>query len=543
MEALSFVDRTQSAGVDFDTVCGSFEKDWIAEVNGAGCALFDADGDGDLDIFFVNGARFPDDPKASAEKPSDALYRNDGGWSFVDVTDDAGLRESSWGCGVAVADIENDGDLDLFVTNLGADQLWTNDGRGHFTEIGAAAGVDDAGWGSSAAFLDYDRDGLVDLFVVRYLVFDRETTVRRGPGSCNYKGQQILCGPVGFPKVAAILYRNLGDGRFEDVSERTGIAEHACYGLGVAVGDYDRDGWLDVYVASDTTENLLFHNLAGERFKEVGLVSGVALNNEAVAQAGMGVEFVFASSPDREDLFVTNYEDDSNTYYRNDGSGFFTQISSAAGLTTPSWRFLGWSCLFADFDFDRDLDLYIAQGHVVPQAEQIASSPGYDQPNRLLLNDSQAKGRLHWSDASDGSGPGLAVSKSSRGAAYGDLDGDGDLDLVVNEIDARATLLESTGGPRGHWLGVRAVGTRSNRAAIGARVEMEAGGRRDARRVQSSRGYASQSELTLRFGLGGLLAVDRLLVEWPTGKSELFEVPGVDRVLVVTEGKGREVSE
>ncbi|MCZ6791982.1 MAG: CRTAC1 family protein [Planctomycetota bacterium] len=533
--ALRFVERTAGSGVEFVSISGGAEKDYILEVNGGGCALFDYDGDGDLDIFFVNGARFEDDPRAaSAPPPSDVLYRNDGDWRFTDVTREAGLEESAWGCGCAVADVDNDGDLDLFVTNYGPDELWLNDGDGTFTRAGEKGGLADEAWGASAAFLDYDRDGLVDLFVVNYLVFDRDRVKPRGPESCRYKGQPILCGPVGLPQGHCVLYRNLGDGRFADVSDAAGITARSGYGLGVAVGDYDRDGWPDVYVAADTSENLLYRNLGDGRFEELGLAAGVARNDVAIAQAGMGVEFAFVRNPDLEDLFVVNYEDDTNTYYANDGDGYFTEVTSAVGLASPCFQYLGWSCFFVDFDFDADLDLFIAQGHVVPQVDAVETSPGYRQKNKLFLNDGGGKFR----DGSEAAGPGLQVEKSSRGAAYGDLDGDGDVDLVVNEIDERATLIECRGKPLGHWLGLRLEGSTSNRAAIGAVARVHSGGRIQARRVKSGTGYASHSELTLRFGLGTATRVEEVRVLWPAGGVESFRVDGVDRVVTLREGTG-----
>ncbi len=533
---LRFIDRTADCGVTFEHVCGGKDKDYILEVNGGGVALFDYDSDGDLDVFFVNGSRFDQAPGKDA--PSDALYRNDGNWKLTDVTDAAGLRESAWGCGCAVGDVENDGDLDLYVANLGPDELWINNGNGTFTAAGASSGANDPGWGSSAAFLDYDRDGLVDLFVVNYLVFDRTKVAPRGPGSCVYKGQQILCGPVGLPPAQCTLYRNLGQAKFEDVSQKAGIiVPRPGYGLGVTVFDYDVDGWPDIYVAADTTENLLYRNRADGTFEEVGMSAGVARNDAAVAQAGMGTDAAFIRNPQVEDLFVVNYEDDNNTYYRNDGNGFFTEITTAVGLAAPCFKNLGWGTFFADLDLDRDLDLFIAQGHVVPQADQIPSSPGYRQLNKVFLNDGTGK----FADASDRSGPGLLVKKSSRGAACGDLDGDGDLDIVVNDIDERATVLEAAGKPLGHWLSVRAAGTKSNRAGIGAVVRLRAGGREDARRIKSGYSYASHCELVARFGLGAVTSVDGLRVEWPSGSVETFEVSGVDRTITVTEGSGTRV--
>jgi hypothetical protein len=532
---LTFVDRTADSGIAFEGVCGGKDKDYILEVNGGGVALFDADGDQDLDVFLVNGSRFDQDPGTA---PGDALYRNDGGWKFTDVTAAAGLRESAWGCGAAVADVENDGDLDLYVANFGPDELWLNDGQGKFTAAGVSSGANDPRWGASATFLDYDRDGLIDLFVVNYLEFDRQKVVPRGKDSCQYKGQQILCGPVGLPPEHCTLYRNLGGARFEDASMKAGIRAAAPgYGLGVVVCDYDADRWPDIYVAADTTENLLYHNRGDGTFEELGMRAGVARNDQAVAQAGMGTDSAFVRNARIEDLFVVNYEDDTNTYYRNDGNGFFTEITHAVGLGTPSFKYLKWGVFFADLDLDADLDVFVAQGHVVPQADNIPSSPGYRQKDKVFLNDGGGK----FSDASEACGPGLQVKKSSRGAAAGDLDDDGDLDIVVNEIDDRATVLECTGKPLGRWLAVRLIGTRSNRAGIDAVVRLRAGGREQARRIKGASSYASHCELAARFGLGSTTTVEELRVDWPSGLTETFPVPGIDRVLVVTEGTGKAV--
>ena len=450
----SFADVTKKAGVDFVTVCGNRDKDYVISVNGAGVALLDYDLDGDLDIFLVNGSRLPPPhgEGPGSPPPSDALFRNLGGLRFEDVTKQAGLTESDWGCGVAVGDYDNDGDPDIFVANYGRDRLWRNDGDGTFSDVSDSAGTVDPHWGSSCAFLDYDRDGFLDLFVVNYLVFKPEDAKRRGTDpNCQYKGQPILCGPVGLPPAPCTLYHNRGDGTFEDVRETSGIRAvdlaEATYGLGVAVLDFDLDDRPDIYVANDTRPNLLFHNRGDGTFAEIGMRSGVALNDEALAQAGMGVDAVFLGDRDREDLFVVNYEDDNNTYYRNDGGAFFTETTTPMGLAGPSFKYLGWASFFFDADLDGDLDLYIAEGHVVPQSNQIPSSPGYVQRNKLLLNDGSGK----FEDASDRAGPGLAVEKSSRGAAFGDLDGDGDPDIVVNEIDAAATVLENVGKPRHHW--------------------------------------------------------------------------------------------
>ncbi|MBI4584058.1 MAG: CRTAC1 family protein [Planctomycetes bacterium] len=522
----------------FHTVCGGKEKDYVLEVNGCGVVLLDYDNDGKLDIFLVNGSKLPPPygEGPGSPPPSDALFRNLGGMSFENVTQTAGLTESAWGCGAAAGDYDNDGDPDIFVTNYGPDCLWQNHGNGTFTDVTAQAGVGDPGWGSSCAFLDYDRDGFLDLFIVNYVEFNPANVKRRGTDpTCQYKGQPILCGPVGLPTAPCTLYRNRGNGTFEEVSARSGIrAVKPSYGLGVTVIDFDDDGWLDIYVANDTLPNLLFRNKGDGTFEEVGMSSGVALNDHALAQAGMGTDAVFLREGAREDLFVVNYEDDNNTFYRNDGNGFFTEITSAIGLAEPCFKHLGWGTFFFDPDLDGKLDLFIAQGHVVPQADQIPSSPGWKQFNKLFLND----GAGRFIDISSRAGPGLEVKKSSRGAACGDLDGDGDLDIVVNEIDDEATVLENAGSPKNHWVAVRPLGTASNRDGIGAVVIVRAGGKEQKRRVRSGSSYASQSELTARFGLGEARKVDELRVRWPTGKEERYPPPPIDQKVEVVEGKG-----
>ncbi len=535
---VSFLDATEKSGVKFFTVCGGKDKDYVVEVNGAGVALLDYDLDADLDIYLVNGSKLsppygegPGDPP-----PSDALFRNMGDLKFEDVTEAAGLTESGFGCGVAVADYDNDGDPDIFVTQYGPDRLWQNNGDGTFSDVTAQAGVGDPEWGASAAFLDYDRDGWSDLCVVNYLVFNPATVKKRGEDTtCQYKGQLILCGPIGLPTAPCTLYRNRGDGTFEDASDRSGLRSvEPSYGLGIGVLDFDADDWPDIYVANDTRPNFLFRNRGDGTFEEIGMHSGVALNDQAASQAGMGVATVYLRPDAPEDLFVTNYEDDTNTYYRNEGNGFFSEMTSELGLAEPCFKHLGWATFFFDPDLDGDLDLFIAQGHVVAQADAIPSSPGYRQPNKLFLNDGSGRFR----DVSSKAGPGLRVEKSSRGAAFGDLDGDGDADIVVNEIDNFATVLENEGKPTNHWLAVRAVGTKSNRDGIGAVVRVKSGGRVQRWRVGSGSTYASQSELTARFGLGSSGRVEELHVRWPTGVEERFAVPGVDRVVKVVEGEG-----
>ncbi len=543
---LNFVDASERAGIRFVHTCGGVkEKDYIIEANGGGCALFDADNDGDLDIFFVNGQRIesllsPEDPRRQAVANelslSDALYRNDGGFRFTDVTKEAGLVESAWGCGVAAADYDNDGDLDLYVNNYGQDCLWRNEGGGRFKDATEEAGLGDPGWGSSVGWLDYDRDGHLDLLVANYIDFDIRKIPRRGTDpSCNYKGMPIMCGPVGLPPGRCSLYRNRGDGTFEDASERAGIRSvPPSYSLGVLAIDYNRDDWLDILVTNDTRANYLFENRKDGTFADVALRAGVALNDSGVAQAGMGVDASFRGGKGYEDVFIVNFENDNNNYRRNEGNGFFTEITGPLNLAEPCFAYLGWSCFFFDPDLDGDEDLFVGQGHVVLESDRLPTSPGWRQPSKLFIDDRSGR----FLDASNSSGPALQIKKSNRGGAYGDLDGDGDQDVVLVAMGEPATVIENSGPPRGHWLAVRTVGKKSNRDGVGAVVSLKAAGQTQMRRIRAGSSYASSSEIAARFGLGPSTTVDELRVRWPTGEEETYSVPGVDRLIRVEEGKG-----
>ncbi len=536
---IRFEDASMKSGLDFEYATGDPEKDYILSINGGGIALLDYDGDGRLDAFLANGGdpdRAPGDPQ-----PSDGLYRNLGGLRFETVTRRAGLIDRASGCGVATADYDNDGDPDLFVANYGPDRLWRNNGDGTFVDATAEAGTGDPGWGASCAFFDFDRDGHLDLFVANYLAFDRESVPVRGRDPrCHYRGVPIACGPAGLPPEASTLYRNRGDGTFEDVSERAGLRaldlEHFAYSLGVAILDANGDDWLDIYVANDTRPNVLWLNEAGRTFRDVGSLAGVAYSDEGVAQAGMGVDAVYLGDSAREDLFVVNFSRDTATYYRSDGDGFFTETTTERGLARATYPTLGWGTFFFDADLDGDQDLFVANGHVAPQVDAVADGVSYRQANQVFAN---KDGRFR--DVSAGST--LGVAKSSRGAAFGDLDGDGDADIIVSELDERATVLENTSDHSHHWLAVRLRGTVSNRDGIGAIVTLRAGGRTQRRRLRSGSSYASQSELVARFGLGRETKVDELRVDWPSGRRESFAVSRVDRSVELTEGTGRQLGD
>jgi hypothetical protein len=525
-----------AGGLQFVHACGSAEKDWIAEVNGSGLALFDADGDGDLDIYLVNGSRFDLGP--GEEPPRNKLLRNDGGWKFTDITREAGVGDAGWGSGAAAADVDNDGDLDLYVTNHGPNVLYLNRGDGTF-EPAPLSAAQDPGWGAGASFADFDGDGLVDLYVANYIVFDRRTAKRRGEPACLYKGLPIFCGPGGLEPAHDTLLINGGGGRFRETSEEWGVrGVPPAFGLGTLALDVNRDGFIDVVVANDTRRNYCFLNDGGRRFEEAGLFLGLAYNDYGVAQAGMGLASGDIRGAGRDDIFVTNFEDDTNTLHLAEPGGVYVEGTFPAGLGGPSYRPLGWGAFFFDADLDGDLDLFVANGHVAPQVDALRASPGYRQPNQLFLND----GTGRFSDVSAGSGPGLKVVKSSRGAAFGDLDGDGDPDIAVSNIDDVPTLLENAGAPARAWVAFLLEGTRSNRSAIGARVILWANGQRQERTIQSGTSYASQCELAARFGLGAAEEIAAVVVEWPSGRRESFAPPEARRVVRLVEGEGRRLA-
>ncbi len=520
------------SGIDFVHRMGSREKDWIVEVNGSGVALFDYDGDGDLDIYFVNGSEW----ETSKSSPRNRLYRNDGAWRFVDVTDASGLGDTGWGSGVACADVDNDGDLDVYVANQGVNRLFLNRGGGRF-EGAKSFGAEDPRWSAAASFADFDRDGLVDLFVANYVEFDRGKTKKRGDVSCSYKGQRIFCGPGGLVPARDGVYRNLGGGKFRDVSAAWGISKvPASFGLGTLVCDVDRDGFPDVLVANDTRANHLFLNRKGRGFDEAGVFLGLAYNDYGVAQAGMGIAAGDTRGTGMEDLFLTHFEDDSNTLYHATEDGIFAEATFPSGLGAASYRFLGWGTFFFDADGDRDLDLFVANGHVAPQVDRVRGSFGYAQRNQLFLND----GRGRFTESRTALAESERTPKSSRGAACGDLDGDGDLDVVVNNIDAAPSVLRNDCS--GRWLRVRLRGTRSNRAAIGARVVLHDGGKSQVRVLRSGSSWASQGTLTAHFALSIEDRASRLLdVDWPSGLRERFTIRESSEVLLI-EGSGEPIS-
>ena len=526
---LWFTDVAAAAGLTARNVSGRPDKRYLIEAKGGGAAFLDADGDGDLDIYLLNGSTFGrPDPEAR-----NRLYRNDGPRPFADVTASSGLGDTSWSMGAAAADFDNDGDADVYVTNYGANRLFENDGSGRFSDVTAAAGVGDTLWGTGAAWGDYDRDGDLDLYAANFVRFRRDLRPR-AMEYCQWKGVEVFYGPEAYPGAPDLLYRNEGGGAFRDVTREAGVNLATPYkGFQPVFADLDDDGWPDIYVADDTTPNLFFRNLGDGTFRNVSLRSGASHNVNGDVQAGMGVDLGDYDGDGDLDLFVTHFSDDYNTLYRNEGGGYFADVSFRAGVGAASMPWVGWGTAFADFDNDADLDLFVANGHVYPVVDDHDLGTSYAQPNLVFAN----RGRGLFEDASARAGPGLRVRKVSRGTAFGDYDDDGDVDILVLNADDAPTLLRNDGAG-GHWLGVRLRGRRSNRDGIGARIRVTAGGRTQVREVRAGASFLSSNDLRAHFGLGAATAVDRLAVSWPSGSVQILEELPVDRYLLIDEESG-----
>ena len=526
-----FIDVTAGSGIDFTHVSGDEHQRFIIETMGGGAAFLDYDADGYLDLYLVNGVRGGEAPPESRSR----LYRNEpggpGGRRFADVTAESGTGGRGWGMGCAVADYDNDGDVDLYVTYWGANRLYRNRGGGGFEEQAAAAGVADESWGTSAAFGDLDADGFLDLYVANYLEFDLEDPPNEGRPCTGYKGLEGFCGPMGIPGQPDLLYRNLGDGGFEDITAATGIGRHRLPALGVAFADYDDDGDQDVYVANDSEPNLLWRNDGGWVLRETAALAGAAYSEEGRSQAGMGVDFGDWDNDGDLDLFVTNFSDDVNTLYRNLGDGTFDDATAAAGLTGSVRPLLGWSTALFDADNDGWQDLFVANGHLYPQLEIHPTGLRYPQRNLFYWNQGG-----YFREAGTESGAAMAETRVSRGAAFGDYDNDGDVDLLVVNLNERPTLLRNEGGNANAWLGLELEGGASNRDGIGARVRVTAGGRTQVQEVRRGYGYQSQSDPRLLFGLGSAQQVERVHVTWPSGSTRTLETVGVRQYLQLREG-------
>ena len=538
-------DKTPLA--NFRNRSGESAKDYIFESPSGGAAIFDYDSDGRPDIYLLNGSTIAA-TRGKEKPPRAALYRNLGNWKFEEVTDKAGVANERWGFGVAVGDYNNDGRPDMFIGNFGVSRLYRNNGDGTFTDVAEKLGVARKGWSTGASWGDYDGDGRLDLFVPGYVQIDLENLPPSPSGAgkaggvgqnyCQFRGVPVMCGPRGLPGEGDTLYRQKPDGTFEDVSVKAGVNDpEKYYGFCAAFVHVDDDKLLDLIVVNDSTPNQLYVNKGNGTFEEIGYPSGVALNENGREQAGMGLAVGDYDNDGRVDFHITNFSDDSNVLYHNDGENNFTDVTFQVGLGEVSIPFLGWGTSFLDFDNDGWQDLFVVNGHVYPVVDSHQWGTSYAQQALLFRN---IKGKFERAGAPPGNA--LANAWPGRGLAVGDLDADGRLDLVINNLDAKPALLRNVAAGSGHWLGLRLIGDvtkKSPRDAIGAVAYLTTGNVRQRREVFSGAVYCSQNDMTLHFGLGGATKVDKLEIKWPNGSMETFNITAIDKIVTITQGQGK----
>jgi enediyne biosynthesis protein E4 len=538
---IRFLNVARESGLNAKTIFGDERKNkYLLETTGCGVAFYDYDQDGWLDIFLVNGTRLEGFPRGS--EPTSHLFRNNRDGTFTDVTVKAGVAHTGWGQACCVGDYDNDGWDDLFITYFGQNVLYHNNGDGTFTDVSQKAGVAGNGkrWNTGCAFVDYDRDGHLDLFVANYIDMDLATAPLPESGPCLYKSVMVACGPPGLQGGKNILYHNHGDGTFTDVSEAAGIlSANGTYGLGVLTADFDNDGWPDIYVADDSTASALYQNKHNGKFVDIAIESGCALSPDGKPQAGMGVSAADYDMDGNLDIVKTNFAGDTPSLYRNQGGANFEDATFTAGLGAHT-QFLGWGCGFFDMDNDGWPDILICNGHVYPEVEQLKTEAGYAQ--RKLLYQNLHNG--HFEDISFQAGSGISDPTASRGAAFGDFDNDGDIDVVVNTVNDYPQLLRCDSQLSHHWIKIRTLGTKSNRSGIGARLTCvtqppgEAKPHRQIDEVRSGGGYFSQNDLRVHFGLGNAEKVDLLEIRWPSGQVDQLKEIKANQLIYVTEGAG-----
>jgi hypothetical protein len=530
-----FQDVARSSGLTVPHISG--EKRYILESMSGGVGLFDCDNDGKLDVVVVNGSTV--DRFRQGGDLLVTLYHQDSDFHFTDITQQAGLTRKGWGMGVAVADFDNDGRLDLFVTGYGGTALYRNLGNCKFEDVTERAGLKVDGLTTGAAWADYDRDGFVDLFVARYVHVDINKLPEPGSDqhNCRYKGLLVQCGPWGMEGETDFLFHNRGDGTFEDVSKKAGVSDPAKhYGLGAVWGDYDNDGWPDLYVANDAGPNYLYHNRHDGTFEEVGLLSGTALSGEGQEQGSMGVDFGDFDHDGLLDIMVTNFAEQADDLYHNEGpTRGFLDLAWSSKMGQTVYPYVRWGTGFVDFDNDGWPDIFIASGHVYPQVDSIANNISkYRQPMFLFRN----KGDRTFEDFTSATGLASVPLASRRGAAFGDVKNDGNIDILVLNVGAAPSLLvQDVPSPR-HRVLFRLVGTKSNRAAIGARVTTTGGGMTQFSEVRGGGSYLSQNDLRIHFGLGEAKVVDTVTVRWPNGSTETLRNIAADAIYTITEGQG-----
>jgi hypothetical protein len=528
-----FSDITAASGTNFQHTV-SPEKKYLIESMAGGVLLLDYDGDGWLDIYFTNSPTV--DMALHGQKAKSALYRNNHDGTFTDVTDKAGVGYPCWAMGGAVGDYNNDGWPDILITCEEGLVLYRNNGDATFTDVTKQAHLTDPRWSTGAAFADYDGDGFVDLMVSRYVEFDLNHLPQFGVGAtCRFRGIPVQCGPRGMKGLGDSLYHNNGDGTFTDVSKAAGVDDsHGYYGLGVIWSDFDDDGRPDLFIADDSTPNYLYRNEGNGRFNDISYISGTAVSKDGGEMAGMGVAVCDFNHTGRFSIHVTNFEDQSNSLYRNDGGMNFTDEGDVAGIGQITVPYMGWGTGCVDFNNDGWPDLFEVNGHVYPQVDSLQAGAKY--PQRKLVFQNQKNGTFR--DVSNSVGEAVTIPQPSRGAAFGDLDNDGRIDVVVENIDGLPMILHNEDASHNHWITIQLLGTRSNRLALGAKVRVVTGALSQIDEVRSGGSYLSQNDLRSHFGLGTASKVDRIEIRWPSGVTQTLLNLASDRFYLVKEGEG-----
>lgn len=524
-----FQNVTRQAGIQFEHSNGATREKYMPETMGAGGLFFDYNNDGWLDIFLVDSGSLVDEDLAREARS--VLYRNNGDGTFSDVTSESGIRNLAYGMGACSADYDNDGWVDLYLTNFGPNILYRNLGDGRFADVTEKSGVASSLWATSCAFGEIDNDGHLDLYVTNYVDFALDNN--KFCGDYN-QGVRAYCHPNVYNGLPDVLYRNNGDGTFTDITSEAGVYTSAGKGLGVVFGDYNNDGWSDIYVANDSVPNFLYRNQGDGTFEEVGLVAGVAVNGDGRPEAGMGTDMGDYDNDGLLDIIATNLDMETNTLYRNTGEGLFRDVTSQSGHGEPSLHFVGFGTAFFDYDNDGDLDVVVVNGHILDNPSFFRDNVTYEQRNLLFRNE----GRKKFQEVGVPSGPGFALVKVSRGLAVGDLDNDGDLDLLISNNGQTADLLRNDGGSSNNSLVVKTVGTKSNRDGVGARLMLKIGARTQLREVKAGSSYLSQNDLRVHFGLGRSTRIDRLELRWPSGTVETWNNLEANQILTVVEGEG-----
>lgn len=526
---IQFTDVTAQSGIHFKHNSGAYGKHYMPETVGAGCAFLDYDNDGWQDILLVNSMNFSDHKGA---KSFPALYHNNKNGSFTDVTKEAGLAVEMYGLGCAAADYDNDGNVDIYITCLGANHLFRNLGNGKFVDVTAKAGVGDNGFSTSAVWFDYDKDGKLDLFVCNYVEWSIDKDI-----VCKLDGKnKSYCTPEAYKGQSATLYHNRGNGTFEDVTERAGLKDPTSKSLGVALLDYDNDGWTDLFVANDTQPNKLYHNNGNGTFTDNGLIAGVAVSNDGKPRAGMGTDAADYDGSSRQSLLVGNFSNEMIALYHNDGNGSFTDEAPGAAIGQASMLTLTFSCFFFDYDLDGLPDIFAANGHVSDDISTVQPKIKYAEPPHLFRNLGQKK----FEAVSDKVGAAMQQAIVGRGAVYGDFDNDGDLDVLIMSNNGPARLLRNDGGNQNNLLRIKTIGTASNRDGIGAKVTLKLADQRKLWSVvKTGSSYCSQSELPLTFGLGKADKVASIEISWPSGRVDTLTDVAANQMITVQEGKGQ----